>query len=243
MEQNNSFRTAGFGGFHRQDVLDYIERTAKEHNQETERLTAQLEAARGDAQAAEAELSSLRQQLETANARAEALEEENKSLQTQLEPLLAEGRSAQELRDQAEGYRQLKDDFASIELEARRRASSLLESAKAEADAILAQARAKESEILAQANARAESVQEQARQQAERTVAQASDEAEHIRAERRQLMARTRRDFVTASDDLKNSVTGALREVDALRQDLSSLSRTFEENAQAVEELCEEGEQ
>ncbi|MCD7753590.1 MAG: hypothetical protein LUH41_03475 [Clostridiales bacterium] len=243
MEQNNSFRTAGFGGFHRQDVLDYIERTAKEHTRETEGLTAQLEAARRDAQSAEAELSELRQQLEAANARAQALETENGSLQAQLEPLLAEGRTAQELRDQAEGYRQLKDDFATIELEAHCRASSLLEKAKAQADTILTQARAEESEILARANAQAESIQEQARQQAERTIAQASDEAEHIKAERRQLMARTRRDFVTASDDLKNSVTGALREVDALRQDLSNLSRTFEENAQAVEELCEEGEQ
>lgn len=243
MEQNNSFRTAGFGGFHRQDVLDYIERTAKEHTQETESLTAQLEAARKDAQAAEAELPELLGQLEAANARAQALEAENESLQAQLEPLLAEGCTAQELRDQAEGYRQLKDDFATIELEARCRASSLLEKAKAQADAILAQARAEESEILARANAQAESIQEQARQQAERTIAQASDESEHIKAERRQLMARTRRDFVTASDDLKNSVTGALREVDALRQDLSNLSRTFEENAQAMEELCEEGEQ
>lgn len=243
MDQNNSFRTAGFGGFHRQDVLDYIERTAKEHTQEKERLTAQLVAAQKTAQTTETELTALRQQLEAVNARAQALEEENKSLQTQLEPLLAEGRSAKELSDQAEGYRRLKDDFATIELEARRRASVLLETAKAESETILAQARAEESEILAQASARAESVQEQARQQAERTIAHASDEAEHIKAERRQLMARTRRDFVTASDDLKNSATGALREVDALRQDLSSLSRTFEENAQAVEELCEEGEQ
>ncbi|MCD8381924.1 MAG: hypothetical protein LUC30_03270 [Clostridiales bacterium] len=243
MEQNNSFRTVSFGGFHRQDVLDYIERTAREHTQEKERLTSQLETARRAAQTAETELPALREQLEAANARAEALASENESLQAQLEPLLAEGCSAQELRDQAEGYRRLKDDFATIELEARRRASVLLETASAEAEAVLAQAKAKESDILAQANARAEAVQEQAQQQAERTIAQATDEAEHIRAERRQLLSRTRRDFVTASDDLKNSVTGALREVEALRQDLSGLSRTFEENAQAVEELCEEGEQ
>ncbi len=232
MEQNNSFRTAGFGGFHRQDVLDYIERTAREYAREKADLTAQLEAVRKTAQAAETELPELRQQLEAANARIQALETENGSLQAQLGPLLAEGCSAQELRDQAEGYRQLKDDFASIELEARCRASVLLETAKTEAAA-----------ILSRANDQAESIREQARQQAERALAQASDETAHIKAERRQLLSRTRRDFVTASDDLKNSVTAALREVDALRQDLSSLSRSFEENAQAVEELCEEGEQ
>ncbi|MCC8182675.1 MAG: hypothetical protein LIO45_06875 [Clostridiales bacterium] len=243
MEQNNSFRTAGFGGFHRQDVLDYIERTAKEHAQEKERLNAQLEAARKDAQAAEAELPELRQQLEAANARAEALEAENASLQDQLDSLLTDGQSAQELKDQAEGYRRLKDDFASIELEARRRASVLLETAKIEAETIVSQAKAKETELLAQANDRAESVQELARQEAERTLAQAADETEHIKAELRQLMSRTRQDFVTASDELKNSLTGTLRDVDALRQDLSCLSHTFEENAQAVENLCEEGEQ
>ena len=49
MEQNMQFRSAGFGGFNRQDVLNYIEETTKEYNQRVEELRAQYEAAQAEA--------------------------------------------------------------------------------------------------------------------------------------------------------------------------------------------------
>ena len=61
-----------------------------------------------------------------------------------------------------------------------------------------------------------------------------------LREERRQLLARTRRDFDTSSADLNVSVTAALREVEGLRQSLLDLNTTFEENVHAVDELCGE---
>ena len=45
MEQNHSFRTAGFGGFHRQDVLDYIKETAERHKDQIEELQKSLKKA------------------------------------------------------------------------------------------------------------------------------------------------------------------------------------------------------
>ena len=45
MEQSKQFRTAGFGGFHRQDVLDYIQRTAKEQSEQRETLKKELQEA------------------------------------------------------------------------------------------------------------------------------------------------------------------------------------------------------
>ena len=49
IEQHMLFRSAGFGGFNRQDVLNYIEETTKEYNQRFEELRAQHEAAQAEA--------------------------------------------------------------------------------------------------------------------------------------------------------------------------------------------------
>ncbi|MGI6181381.1 MAG: hypothetical protein ACOYIE_04820 [Agathobaculum sp.] len=57
-EKNKGFRSAVFGGFHREDVLKYIEETDKKYYTETEELRRQL----AEAQAA---LSELREQHET----------------------------------------------------------------------------------------------------------------------------------------------------------------------------------
>ena len=95
-------------------------------------------------------------------------------------------------------------------------------------------------EITAQAQAQADALLEAARSQAEEILAQAQDEARRLREERRQLLARTRRDFDTSSADLNVSVTAALREVEGLRQSLLDLNTTFEENVHAVDELCGE---
>lgn len=241
--QTASFRAAGFGGFHRQDVLDYIERIAREHKEQVEALTRSLEEARQQA----GQNASLQAELEAANARAQALEQERDELRQQLEQLLSEGQTVQELkqqldesRTQAEGYQRLKCDYAEIELDARRRAASILEQANDRVRQQQAESQIRQEQLIAQAESRAESILEQARQQAELTLAHAQDEALHLQEERRQLLFRTRKDFETSSADLKSSVSGALREVEQVRQLLLDLSTTFEENVHAVDELCGE---
>ena len=44
MENKTQFRSAGFGGFNRQDVMKYIEQTASEHVEQLKELRAQVEA-------------------------------------------------------------------------------------------------------------------------------------------------------------------------------------------------------
>ena len=243
MEQKNQFRTAGFGGFHRQDVLDYIERTAKEQAEKQAELTRSLEDAQGDLRGQAAKIASLElkldkasQELEEAVAARAAAEAEKDALSQQLAQVLEEGQSVEQLKEQleearrqAEGYLRLKSDYAEIELDARQRASSQLSQARRQAEEITAQAQTERDAQLAQV-----------RQEAEEITAQAQDEARRLREERRQLLARTRRDFDTSSADLNVSVTAALREVEGLRQSLLDLNTTFEENVHAVDELCGE---
>lgn len=261
MEQNKPFRTAGFGGFHRQDVLDYIERTAKEQTEKREELTRQLE----EAQAKSAQVTVLEGQLNAAwleleqvKADRDTLESEKAELQRQLDQLLAEGQSVEQLKQQladakrqSEGYLLLKSDYAEIELDARKRASEQLSQANIQAEAIAAQAQEERDALIAQASQeadalladarrQAEALTDQAQTQAETLLAQAQEELLHLREERRQLLARTRRDFDTSSADLSVSVTAALRNVEELRQTLLDLNTTFEENTRAVDDLCSE---
>ena len=55
-----SFKTCMFGGFDRQDVVAFIEKTAEEHRVETETLRAENDQLRRDRDAAVAENEALR---------------------------------------------------------------------------------------------------------------------------------------------------------------------------------------
>ena len=66
---DHQFRSAALGGFHKQDVLDYLELTAREHKEETASLREQLE-----------QLQARLGQLEEKAAVAEQVEQENQQL-------------------------------------------------------------------------------------------------------------------------------------------------------------------
>lgn len=149
MEQTASFRSAAFGGFQRQDVLDYLKKSAQEHNDrvaelnqtllETERRQTELETA---LTAAQEELAQTKAQAEEDHQRCQTLEQE-----------------LEQAREQLRGYERLKSDYADIELEARCRAAQLLDSAEAQAAAVLNQTRSEADTLL-----------ENTRQEAERLI-------------------------------------------------------------------------
>ena len=85
-----SFKTCMFGGFDRQDVVAFIEKTAEEHRVETETLRAENDQLRRDRDAAVAENEALRCLTEE-DAR---LQEDNNRLQRRVEELQALGLAA-----------------------------------------------------------------------------------------------------------------------------------------------------
>ncbi len=126
MSETLHLRTAAFGGFHRQDVVDYIESTSKAH-------AAQLNAMRKDLAEAQASAQSLAGE----KARADALNERCDELTArvdELEPLAAEAeelrREVERYRPQAETYAEIKDTLANIELDARARAAQIIKEAE-----------------------------------------------------------------------------------------------------------------
>lgn len=116
-----SFKTCMFGGFDRQDVVAFIEKTAEEHRVETEALRAENDQLRRDRDAAVAENEALRCLTEE-DAR---LQEDNNRLQRRVEELQAKLAEVQAENDTLRGpageYQSLKEHIADIEISAHRR--------------------------------------------------------------------------------------------------------------------------
>ena len=142
-EQTGQFRSAAFGGFHRQDVLDYLEKLTKEKQDLESRLASESER-RSQAEerlaAAEEELRTAREAWETMRAeldylrneveeRAEAMsrsEEEVKVLRAQVEAL----------RPAAESWEHIKEQAGDIEISAHERAQITIQNAQDQASGI-----------------------------------------------------------------------------------------------------------
>lgn len=161
------FRTA-LWGFNRKDVQQYMEQTADAHRQELARLREQLEQAEERCGTLEAALSGARS--ETSGAAAEeakvraSLEESTRTLSklrgelSQTESKLTVARNELErlkeqmgaMKPMAEGYAELKERVAAVELGAHRTAQATVDEARAEAERVRADTRAWLDGVLAQ---------------------------------------------------------------------------------------------
>ena len=151
----HQFRNTMFGGFNRQDVLDFLTSSAEKNNQELQRqresyeaLEQDLASAREEAAVLRAELAEARQERDELKRRTEQLDldliktrgsEDRKSEEASAlrEKLTLAQQELEELREQinrlapdAEAYTAIKDRTAGVELEAHRRAQSVEARAK-----------------------------------------------------------------------------------------------------------------
>lgn len=146
----HKFRGTVFGGFNRQDVLEYIEHSSRESNKKVDDLTARLEAAEHEKAELAAALDSLRSEsgdLAEQEARVRAsLEESSRSLavvrgelQTTRTQLAVAKKELADLQDKvaqiepmAQRYEALKDRIATVELDAHQKAQATLDKAEEE---------------------------------------------------------------------------------------------------------------
>ncbi len=134
------FRKASLGGFHRQDVMDYLEKIGKEHSQQLEALQgrlSQLEADREKLTQLEEALAAAQKGEAEARQEAESLQAKLKGAEGEVTTLRAANKEAQEkifaLTPDAQAYRSVKDRAAGMELEAHVRAQKTIDEAKAQA--------------------------------------------------------------------------------------------------------------
>jgi len=140
-ENQVQFRTATFGGFQKQDVLNFVEQTAKEHAEEVAALQKELEEARAAGEESSQRAISLAgraEDLEAENTRLAAAlaqrEEELAAAVSQGETLAAQVKELQaklaKAAPLAEAYEAVKDRTAGVELEAHGRAQAIERQAK-----------------------------------------------------------------------------------------------------------------
>lgn len=150
----NSFRTAVVGGFNRQDVLNYIETSAKETKDRISSLQKEGETAQKARTTAEKEAAELKKQVQALRKETESLrktaDERAASLKKVQNELIQEQTVCAALRKEldtlkaqtgqwesgAKAYAELKDRTATIELEARQRASAIESAAEEKAKKI-----------------------------------------------------------------------------------------------------------
>ena len=146
-ENTGQFRSAAFGGFHRQDVLDYLERITRENQTQKQAL----EQALAEEQAARAQAEARAQQAENKAAEAvadrEAFEQtlaESRQAQEKITAALAEAEAqvaalrekVNDLEPGAESWRRIKDTAGDIEVSAHERAQRIIQSAQDQAEGV-----------------------------------------------------------------------------------------------------------
>ena len=148
---DHPFRSAALGGFNRQDVLDYLEKTSAENAQRQQELQQKLEAAeeerrqlsaktteqeeqlailRRDRDQLKEQLEQVQQALNSSQAREEAQEEALAALRQERDTFKSR---AEALEPDAAAYEAIKERTAGAELEAHCRAQNVLNQADAQA--------------------------------------------------------------------------------------------------------------
>ena len=118
---SESFKTCMFGGFNKQDVVNFIEQQSKAHQEEIESLRRDNDVLKEAVQRMENERGEFlpkAQQQEEGAARIEELEAQLSQLSDELAALRQENES---LREPAEEYEKLRDHIAEIEINAHHR--------------------------------------------------------------------------------------------------------------------------
>ena len=152
----NQIRSVAFGGFNRQDVLDYIEKSGEEQKEkeallqkQAEELKAALAAAEQERDRLSQEAAALRAENETLRAEESAARQREAARQQELEELRQSNEELKltvaQLKPQADMLNDVKSQMVDIEMDARVRSDGILKKANQSAQAVYAQAE----EILA----------------------------------------------------------------------------------------------
>ncbi len=215
---DHQFRNAVFGGFNRQDVLDYLETLARENAQKRQELEQSIGRAEGE-----------RDELRTQN---QALEEQKRALEGEKEELL---RSVQ--RSQSE-LAALRTQMGEREQTARQTQQALEESRR-EAEALREQVARLEPDAAAYAAVkdRSAGVELEAHRRAQGVLDQANSQARHLRQQMEQWMTRVGREYDALRTEVEATISHAADQLDKAGKCLEQVSALLSDQDVALEEL------
>lgn len=132
-----NFKKCMFGGFDPEDVIAYIDRTAKENQEKLTALTEENQSLSQSNQEMQGELNMLRQQFVDQEKAAREIEELREKLTAATQKLQQLEEETSALRIQTQDYQSLKDHIADIEINAHRRTEEFRATAVAQMQDIL----------------------------------------------------------------------------------------------------------
>lgn len=247
---NHIFRSA-IGGFHRQDVMEYIGRTQKQAEENTAWLESQVEQLQKSEEEARSALQECRQERDRLAAELKEMTSKYNSAKNNWESQAQAKESSrrdvvqrdqtirdlteenqqlfhrvQELESHMENLRRQKEQLAQLELDAHQRADEVVEQAQSRAQVIAAEAETQAQAVTGQAQTRAQSI-----------VSAAEDESRTILKKAKLSVEDTAEDFKEVLENFR-TVSGRVVEglkllertmgefpvgLNALREDLDGL--------------------
>lgn len=205
------FRTTALGGFHKQDVLDYIEASGRDHAHQVEEL--------------EKERSEARTELDAIQDRLEKAEQERDELARKVEELEKQLAQAEEGRTQAE-------QALAAERDSR---------AEAELKAEDLEARLKKAEPAAQAyecvKERTAGIELEAHHRAMEVEAAAKEQVRATKAELEQWIHKTLAGYDRLRTDVDATISHAAGELEQVKEQLAGISGELETRDAELERL------
>lgn len=208
---DHPFRGSAFGGFNRQDVLNYLETITKENAQQRQELEQQLESVRKTAEETSAAL-------DVSRSKAEHLEYENGDLKSHLERNSAD---MAELRDE------------------NGRLSARLTAAEQELAALRARLAELEPDALAYRSVkeRTAGVELEAHGRAQRIVTEAEEQARQIRQQTGKWLQRVDQEYRDLCMQTETTIAHAADQLDKAGRCMDDIKRMLNDRAEGLEEL------
>lgn len=214
---DHQFRNAVFGGFNRQDVLDYLETLARENAQKRQELEQSIGRAEGE-----------RDEL---RAQKQALEEQKRALEGEKEELL---RSVQ--RSQSE-LAALRTQLGEREQTADRRSRPWRRAAGGGGAAGAGGRLEPDAAAYAAVKDRSAGVELEAHRRAQGVLDQANSQARHLRQQMEQWMTRVGREYDALRTEVEATISHAADQLDKAGKCLEQVSALLSDQDVALEEL------
>lgn len=257
--ENNTFKGSIFGGFNRQDVMNYIEKSSRESaallEENAERIRAleeelqQLRQKHGSLQAqseetaaalAEARVSLASEQAACADLRSTL--ERTQAENSENAAALAQARAQIEaLQREVDEYHQLKKNIAEVEVDAKHRSDALIAQANATADEIRKKAEEESAALLHDADERAKKALSDANLSAAATRQKAEQHAMLKRQQIAALLANCQSQYAAIMDSYRSSALQAATSIQKAQEAMTQLPAVFEKIGTGLNKLSETG--
>lgn len=256
--ENNAFKGSLFGGFNRQDVMNYIEKSARESaeliQQDQERIAAleqeaaelretreQLQAQLDEMTAAHQSASQALAALQEAHTAAEeartAAEEANERYEAELRALKD---TVAALQPEVDDFHKLKNNIAEVEVEAHHRADTIIADATAQAEALLKKAQEEADALTGEATARAEKTVAEANMSAAALRQKADQHAMLTRQQLSVLLTNCRGQYERMIENYKSAALQAATALQKAQENMTVLPSVFDKIDEGIAKMTEQ---